>query len=78
MTPLGSFVILNYMDKQDINPPTRKGQYNSSVNTTHIRIYSETHAILQRLAARWQTTQIEALRYILDVAQTGSLDPKVD
>jgi hypothetical protein len=58
-----------------VEPPRKVGE--PVRKKTTMGVYNETKAKLGGLAKRWSTTLQEATRYLVDVGQTGLVDPDV-
>lgn len=64
---------------QEIQPPrtiSAPRTISESIPTTHRRIYIPTLEKLRKVAERWNTTQQDAERYLVDLAYAGLITPE--
>lgn len=61
----------------EITLPHPKKRLGSNAETTHMRVYRLTLADLHTLAERWNTTVLEAQRFLAEAGTHGLISPEM-
>lgn len=61
---------------ENVTPPRPKKRTGANADTTHMRVYKTTLEILHEVAAKWNTTILEAQRFLAEAALAGMISPQ--
>lgn len=59
---------------QIVTPPHPKKRLGTNAETTHMRVYRRTLDDLHEVADAWNTSLLEAQRYLVELAKTGEIE----